>query len=319
MAAPTIIRWDDAGAPVLRRVASSLIAVLDFCLPRRGWVKEWSDVDRAVYRAGSGQRKFYRFLNDSTVVSNTGTTYNYASITGYDTMTGVDTGSGWGATHRILLSQLTDTPRPWVCIFNEKTVFIIVFTAAETTSTLSTCSASFAIFGETLPGLPGQTARNFIAGQTSNQYNADSTGLVRINYSASSIAVDRSIDGTRTNIAAKLKNNGGDNGGTTGVDTNSYPVGNWSYCPLSYPFNGELLYGQPMLNDAVDYSMGDYIPGLYYPCQKGGSLDSYTVYSSGTKSFMAFWTTGGTQPVAVRPSSSLQHYGALLVDLGDWG
>lgn len=317
MSIPTVVTWTDSGAPTIRRVASSLIAVLDFCLPQRGWVKEWSDVDRAVYRAGSGQRKFYRFLNDSTVVSSTGTTYNYASITGYDTMTGVDTGSGWGATHRILLSQITDTPRPWICIFNETAVFIIVFTAAETTSTLSTCSASFAAFGETLPGLPGQTARNFIACQTSNQINMDFTGLIKTNFAA--IAVDRSIDGTRTNIIAKLKSNGGDNGGTTGTDTGSYPVGNWSYCPLSYPYYGELLYGRPMIDDAVTYSMGDYIPGLYYPCQKGGTFDSAATYTSSTKSFMAFWTSGSNTPFVTRPTTLLQHYGALLIDLGDWG
>ena len=75
-----------------------------------------------------------------------------------------------------------------------------------------------------------------------------------------------------------------------------------------------------MIDDAVDYSMGDFIPGLFYPCHKGNGFNNTGVYTDidTGKSFMAILISGRAAMFTDKPTSSLQSFGALLVDLGDW-
>ena len=82
----------DASAPSLTSAPGSLIAVLDACLLNgygaksavTGWQKVFSGVNKAVYRATSGNR-FYLRVDDAD--------NNVARVVGYETMTGVDTGT----------------------------------------------------------------------------------------------------------------------------------------------------------------------------------------------------------------------------------
>ena len=60
MAAPTIIKSSDTGVPILTRTEGAFIAVLDYCLPQRGWSKVFSSgTTKAVYRPGSGSTRYY--------------------------------------------------------------------------------------------------------------------------------------------------------------------------------------------------------------------------------------------------------------------
>ena len=299
MAAPTVIKWTDSGAPSLTRTAGSLIGVLDYCLPQRGWVKEFSGTGKAVYRAGSGERKYYRVLNDGSFYYGNNIAYQYchAKITAYDSMTDVDTGAGqWAETYFPLSTSGTAVVRPWLCVFDEKTVLLVTIPNKTTGLTLETSNSLLQGFGETKPALTGQTARNFLAGHLSNGLIAspDSNycplacpGTYALNVSYGRMHCNRSLDGSRTAIPVGLTSNGG----AVDVSDLRNPFGRSSSLALSYPYNGELLYGRPMLDDGIALSMGDYIPYLYYPCQKGNTFNNWGVYASGLVQFIAVRVT----------------------------
>lgn len=314
MAAPTVIRWDTPGAPPLLRVASSFISVLDFCLVQRGWSKEMSDTDKAVYRAGSGERKFYRVLNDGSF-SYSGTSYQYtmAKISMYDSMTTIDTGVGLtGHAYLSACGATTSTARPWVVIVDETGFFFISFPhLAASSFTLSTAIGIVQYVGETIPALPGNTVRNVLAGGNMSMIPHYGSSIECIG-NGDSTFVNRSLDGTRTNIKSRIQKNGGEPAGVVNL-----PYGNSANAPLSYPYNGELLYAMPLLDDALDYTMGDHIPGLYYPCQKGHTLNSFQDYTADGKTLRAFRTHAvafdiGTAQAATFPNSNI---GACLIDV----
>lgn len=281
--AKQVIKWTDTNAPELLRVDSSLISVLDFCLPNKGWVKEFSGTGKAVYRAGTGERKFYRVLNDgSFYYGSTIYQYCHAKITAYDTMTDVDTGAGqWAESYFPLSINGTAVARPWMCIFDEKSVLLITIPSKTTGLTLETANSQIMGFGETIVALPGNTARNFLAGHGMNnapgrpEYNycplvcAGTYALNASNYGK--ITANRSLDGTRTGINVGLVTGGGG----FSPSTIQAPFAQESTTILSYPYYGDLLHARPMLDDGIAGSPGDYIPWLYYPCQKASSFDNW--------------------------------------------
>src|SRR5574337_1555206 len=87
-----VYRSSDASAPVLTGQAGSLITVLDACLisgygskSPAGWVKPYSGTNLAAYRAATGNQFYFR-VDDSGTVE--------ARISGYETMSDVNTGTG---------------------------------------------------------------------------------------------------------------------------------------------------------------------------------------------------------------------------------
>lgn len=310
MAAPTKIKWTDPGAPALTRSAGSLIGVLDYCLPQRGWEKIWHVNDKAVFRAGTGERRFYRVMNDgSFYYSNTAYQYCHARITAYESMSDIDTGAGQWSENYILLSYPgTAVPRPWVCIFDEEGFWLITIPDMTTGGDFNLRACSPHYFGETVPGLPGNTPRNVAAGAPLAMTTGQVTTLAAP--SGNVLRCDRSLDGTRKAIASWLVANGG----VPFVD-NAEPYGHWTNSFYGYPYNGELLYGRPMLNDAVDKSMGDYIPGLYYPLHKGNGFNNLQAYQADGKSFMALYTIRNNYGINTSSSATPTVFGAALIDL----
>ncbi|OHD21781.1 MAG: hypothetical protein A2Y38_12920 [Spirochaetes bacterium GWB1_59_5] len=322
MGAPMVIKWTDAGTPTLSRAASSLIGVLDYCLPQKGWTKVFSGTDKAVYRAGSGERKFFRVLNDGSFYYS-GTTYQYchAKITAYDSMTDVDTGTGqWGEQYFNLSAIGTAVPRPWMCVFNETTLLFVCLPTKTTGLTLATSNSNLLGLGDTLAALPGNSSRSFLAGVSLYNPPANYSSIVcplaeGTGANILKIRCNRSLDSARTNIDCGLFNNGG----RSGVDNGSlYPFGRSSAAVLDYPYNGELLYGRPMLNDALAQSMGDYIPGLFYPCQKGNTLDNWGAYTADVTSFIGVRVVSSTG--ANFDTTIISDIGAVLISLagGHW-
>lgn len=316
MAAPTVIKWSDAGSPMLSRVASSFIGVLDYCLLRRGWTKDFSGAGKAVYRAGTGERKFYRLLNDGSFYYSTATyQYCHAKITAYDSMSDVDTGAGqWDEAYVTLSNSGTAVSRPWVCIFNETAVLLVILPHLTDNATAAN-SVVFG-FGETLPALPGNTARNFLAAglllsplQNSSAISCPSAQLV---YSGlNPIGCNRSLDGSRTAINTGLIVNGGRPGVSSGSNS---PFAAIDTTILSYPYNGELLYGRPMLDDGLDNSMGDYIPGLFYPCQKSSGFNNLGSYTSGQTTFVAVRVIACYAGMGLTGATTA-YLGAILISL----
>ena len=322
MGAPMVIKWTDGGAPTLSRVASSLIDILDYCLPQKGWTKVFSGTDKAVYRAGSGVRKFFRVLNDNSFYYYSSSyEFCHAMITAYDAMTDVDTGTGqWGQAYFNLSHTSTPVPRPWMCIFNETTFFFVSLPNQTTGLNMDVSKSILQGFGDTIPALPGNTTRCFLAGNSLHYAYTNTCSIVcplgdgSASY-VSKIRCDRSLDGSRTGIYCTMINNGGQSGMDDGT---AYPFGRSSTALYAYPYNGELLYARPMLNDGLDFSMGDYIPGLYNPCHQGNTLVNWGEYTADAKTLLAFLTVSanGTSHLTTTTSD----IGAMLISLEgeDW-
>lgn len=314
MAAPTVIKWTDSGAPQLLRAASSFIAILDFCLPQRGWSKEFSATDKAVYRAGSGEGKFYQVIDDGNPRPGDSWMYSYAKVSAYDTMTAIDTGIGKWATDVLVFKTRGDNINPpWVCVFDEKGFWFITFPYATTdVALIGTMIAVPHYFGETSPALPGQTARNIAMGAYYWNYNSPVAKFHSFSenpVAANKIACNRKLDGTATAILAWLI--------SAGFETNdgyqSISSGNFKYIPrvYDYPYNGELIRTRPMLNDGLINTPGDYIPGLYGSFHNGLSL--LTMQQIGD--FLILRVSGTYQTFDVSQSGVPQAFGAILIDL----
>lgn len=313
MASPTVIKSTDVGSPALYRIVSSFIAVLDYCLLSHGWSKVFTGTNGAVYRSNTGQRKFFK------VVHEYGTTHTHAVCYAYDSMSSFDSGSGLWATAYLPLiygGVGTTTAVQWMIIVGTKSVIIATKAAA---GTYENCWVSG--FGETTPMLPGQTSRCWVCGASassvSTAYPKSGLGnptVYNANFGYNTpIAVDRSIDGSRLAIPCglivPLSIVGVPYLSTTQVE----PAGRESTANYTYPYNGELLCIRPILDDGVDYSLGDYIPGLYYPCQKRSSFNNWTAITDGTKTFMPIYTTSTN----VAPISTVTGgLGCCLIDIG---
>lgn len=135
-----IYRSTDSGAPVLTGEAGALVGVLDACLidgygakPAAGWVKQLTATNKRVYRPGvaARARQYFR-VDDSAPVS-----ARFARITGYVSMTDIDTGENpfpySGGTPEVPAfvychkSQTADaTARPWVVAADQRTAILLI-------------------------------------------------------------------------------------------------------------------------------------------------------------------------------------------------
>lgn len=158
-----VYRSTDAGAPTMNNSPGSLIAVLDWCLVSgapisAGWTKEYSGTNKAVYKQGAGSNGFYLRVDDTT-------TY-YASITGYETMSDVDTGTKpFPRPHQTIDATFATSffyicksdnsnsnPREWVIVATEKLFYIYAnrsSTSGVYLSAMINCFGDFESFSST--------------------------------------------------------------------------------------------------------------------------------------------------------------------------
>jgi hypothetical protein len=133
----------DASAPSLTGTAGSLIALLDACLvngygakPGAGWTKAFSGTNVAAYQQGTGSTEFFLRVDDNGPGAGT---YKEARITGYETMSDVDTGSnpfpsstqGVGSNAMVVArksSTADSTVRQWQLFADERTMYMFVLT-----------------------------------------------------------------------------------------------------------------------------------------------------------------------------------------------
>ena len=307
MAAPTVIKWSDTGAPTLNNTAGSLIAVLDFCLPQRGWVKEFTGTNKAVYRAGTGNRKFYRVLDDNS--SGYGSHY-FASITGYDSMTDVDTGAGWGQISYAIKSYNDALSKRWVCIVDEKGFLLLTQPHGGVSVDIELRVFFPAYVGETVPSLPGQAPRDVIAACTTVSWT-HALGMIAYDNAGYYVRCNRSLDGLQTAInivfAKEILPTG---------RGSANPTGNFVNCIYNYPYNGALLYCKHYLGDTPGIAtIGDYIPWVYHTPQKGYQFQNLGEYTADGKTLMAVLISF-TAPSAVVVSTSTV-MGVILIALNE--
>lgn len=142
----TIYQSSDASAPVLSGTVGSLVAVLDACLVTgygakagAGWTKPFTGTDKAAFRNSTGGTGFYlRVQDDGPGVG----TAKEARITGYESMSDVDTGSapfptaaqGVGGIAMVVARKSASadaTPRDWIVVADAYTFYFFARTEAS--------------------------------------------------------------------------------------------------------------------------------------------------------------------------------------------
>lgn len=246
MPAPVRVNWDDAGAPTLNNVASSLIAVLDFALLSNGWAKEFSATNIAVYRAPSGNRKFYRVLDDN---SQSVSSILSAKITAYDSMTDASTGTGWGAVAYFRKSATTSSAKRWFVLVDSSGFWLVTQPGGDTARDVNDYPVVPHYIGDDVPALPGESPRAVLNACVVTDY-ASNAAITTPNYysetAGNRIFCNRSNDGTSLSIVtialARDMQTGADYAG-------SRPVGCCTVAPFAYPYNGSLVYGKPYITN----------------------------------------------------------------------
>jgi hypothetical protein len=144
MAQFTIYKSTDASAPALDGTVGSLVNLLDKCLvtgygakAAAGWTKPYTGTNKAAFKQGTGSNGFYlRVQDDAPGAGGAKDT----RITGYETMSDVDTGTGPFPTAaqglggvvaalNIRKSAASDaTARTWILAADARTFYIFILT-----------------------------------------------------------------------------------------------------------------------------------------------------------------------------------------------
>lgn len=138
----TIYRSSDVGAPTLSGTAGDLVNLLDKCLvtgygakAAAGWTKPFTGTNKAAFRPGAGTKLYLRVQDDAPGAGGA----KEARITGYETMTAVDTGTapfptaaqGVGGIAMVVARKSNTanaTVRDWIVVADSRTCYVFVLT-----------------------------------------------------------------------------------------------------------------------------------------------------------------------------------------------
>lgn len=299
MAAPTIIRSTDSGAPAINGVSGQLIVVLDYILVTRlGWTKEFTGTYKAVYRPSAGNRLFYHIDNST---GNSGTGYSSSAIKAYESMTAINTGMGmFGPNYPALVSFYDDAAasREWIAIGDSKGVWIWHVCNNSGVSVLR-------YFGDALPLFSNDACLSLISGQPDGPVNTLLEGIGLLDATSTAylqLRAWKTIDGKSRGVQTRIQSSGGVSSGL-GVASGSLPA------IMDYPKDGKLIYTRPTLSDAnASRTVRGYLPGFYCPEHRYTSLTHNTIYTDGAKSLLFLrlncWVGG-------------EELGGCLIDIGE--
>lgn len=265
----TIYKSTDASAPVLNAgSAGSIIALLDACLVNgygskaaAGWSKAFSGTNKAVYRAPSGIRHYFRIDNSGAAQTN--------PVTGYESMSDVDTG-----THQYFAGYLLNgliNPATWVLAADAVTFILLIDATGGT---------YYGIYwGEFYSFVSNDSYRGILRAGTNTTV---SSGNETLDVLATSVAtptagayIDRGHTGVGAAVQASITGDSNKSGGSTTLNGSSLPFPNpadggayispvWISDPTTAPANG--LRGRlrgfwQWLHPIAGVSNGDTISG----------------------------------------------------------
>jgi hypothetical protein len=256
MGSAKVYRWDDASAPTLNGTRGSVLNVLDAVLVNGygskaslGWSLAYTATNKRAYRS-QGNAMFYRFDSAST----TGT--QYTNVSGFESMSDVDTGTGRfpasGTNLFVTASNTADTTvRPW-CIIGDEKGFYFFSWYNNTTSPVNTKNNVLGWYiGDIVSIIPGDVYNSVLIGSYPVSYLStfDTNGKY----------ICRNKDGAAGAITCGFL---GQAWGIQGYMGSTYS----SAYPLSYPYYGQFLYSRPMLCDTGSaQTPRGFAPGLFYP------------------------------------------------------
>jgi hypothetical protein len=312
----TIYRSTDSSAPVLTGQTGTLVTVLDAVLvngygakPAAGWAKTFSGTSKAVYRPGAGNRFYLRVQDDGPGVGS----FREARITGYETVSDVDTGlspfptaaQGVGGIAMVIArksSTLDATARAWMAVADDRTLYFFALTG-DTANVYH----AFA-FGDFYSLIPSDAFRTFIVGRIAENSGIATNDrldtLVASPVSTANIYLARghtglggSVHGGKHGDSAK----GGGSGVLNGV------------VPFTNPTDGGAYLARVWIHDPTTAPAGGIrgrFRGLWHFCHAIASVnDGDTISGTGTlsgKTFLFIKQSGNAGLYTIETSNTLE-------------
>lgn len=241
-------------APQLSGQAGALIALLDGFLvngyvghtPPGGWVKAFSGTNKAVYRSEYlGASGMYYRVDDSTTT--------YATITGYEAMTDVDTGTNAFGTLYWRKSNTADAvTRPYCVAADERTVMF----APAWHGLYVYCSINW--IGDFISHIPGDGYNAMLTGDTisgaSNPY-VNNNGYIFI--------VPSQTQAGQIIARSYAFNPGGVLFGKSTFASSSYYPGSVGISAMPNPANGDYYSGAVLMSEGS--CLRGTLPGISSP------------------------------------------------------
>lgn len=296
-----VYRSTDASAPVLTGQAGSLVALLDACLVNgygalaaAGWTKPFTGTNKAAFRNNSTTGTGMYLRVDDNVTSY----FHRAYVTGYETMSAMDTGtngipashtlnySGWGK------SNTQDaTARPWVIVADEFRFYIAIQTGENGSDWVVNFCGDIISYKPTDAYRFALSSRYSTNGAYYMTYNYDY--LPRMNGNGNNFAGDTTITMVRDHLGAgnprqcalhtdnykSVPNNQNIYGYTAGTYGLTYPspVNNGIFLAPIWIHHNPVVRG--------------HLPGLWCPCHNRGPANNDTFSGTGAlagKTFEVF-------------------------------
>ncbi|MCU7839785.1 MAG: hypothetical protein KZQ94_10465 [Candidatus Thiodiazotropha sp. (ex Troendleina suluensis)] len=165
MGIPTVYKSSDVGAPTLSGTAGAFIALLKACLvdgygaqTPLGWVAEFEDVagEKAVFRAATGSRHYYRFQHNAASGGTSGERIGTCEV--YETMSDVDTGTGlWHSGYINASYYESAAATEWALIGDETGFYLWTQYLGTLTPANAGTYGCLSFFGDIIPADPLDT------------------------------------------------------------------------------------------------------------------------------------------------------------------
>lgn len=287
----------------------SLITILDSALVAAGWTKSFSGTNKAAYRPGGGNQFYLRVQDDGPGAGGA----REARITGYESMSDVDTGTapfptaaqGVGGIAMVVARKsatLDGTTRTCVVICDDRTVYVLVITG-DVASTYYDWG-----FGDFKSLVPSDGFRTFIVGRTTENSSAASANRLDalggfINTPVTGHFCARAYTGLGTSITL----------GKVGNHTFNGTGSLLGLVPFPNPSNGEIFVSPVWLSDTVTApanSIRGRLRGFWHQCHPITSFTDGDIFTGvgdiSGKTFKLYKQSGNAGIFCIETSNTLE-------------
>lgn len=274
MAAPIVIKHTDSGVPQLSGAEGTFASILRYAAALLDWDIPFDSGTKIVLRAKTGQRLFYRVDDRSARGGNA--PYS-AKIEAYESMSDIDTGSGYVGPVYCTKSDAANTDsRAWL-ISGDATYINFASNYRNSSWGVVTYGGVYCGFGDGVSVFPGITASTaLLCGCSDAIYDSNTWALfskIEDSYYRNRY-MHRDISGANINVNAQLSHN-------SPFDCSLFGHVGKTNLP-TYPYEGNLLLSRPVLG-GLSFPQA-FIPGLFNPLHKDGLLEG-VVISDGTDTY----------------------------------
>lgn len=319
MAQFTIYKSSDPSAPTLSGTVGDLINLLDKCLvagygskAAAGWTKPYTGTNRASFKQGAGSGLYLRVADDAPV------TAKEARITGYRTMSDVNTGTvpfpdatqGIGGLAYICARKSATanaTTRDWIVVADARTVYVFILTGD-----IAGVYLTFA-FGDIYTLLTGDLYNCIIIGRILEDSANTGIGLGVLRHDGTLLANDgHFMADSYTGVANSIAIGKHSDYAKLGFSSQYAPFSS-QYAPFPNPADGAAILSRVWVHQTGKDLRGR-LRGIWCPCHVVGSFaDGSTLIGTGELAGKTFYfiynvqsQSGGSGVIAIETSNSVE-------------